>query len=141
MSDIQATAEKVPGPLPDITAVTKPFWDAAERHEFIIQRCPNCQRYQHEPIVLCPACATPLEWTEASGEGELYSFIIVHNALHPSFVGRTPYNVAVVKLDEGPFITTRVVGSPNSELAIGRRVRVAYEDREGEATLPVFELV
>lgn len=134
-----AAPETVPGPPPDINPVTQPFWDAAARHELLIQRCPDCGRYQHEPIVLCPACHGSLGWERVSGRGELYSFVVIHQALHPAFAGRTPYNVAVVQIEEGPFLTTRVVGVDNSDLAIGMKLKVSFEDRPGEATLPVFE--
>ena len=29
-------------PLPKPTLDTKPYWDAAKRHELVIQRCKDC---------------------------------------------------------------------------------------------------
>ena len=47
-----------------------------------------------------------------------------------------PYVVAVVTLDEGPRLTTNLVGS---EPAIGERVSVAWRERAGLPPLPVFQ--
>jgi uncharacterized OB-fold protein len=53
----------------------------------------------------------------------------------------TPYPVATVELDEQPGLrfTSTVVGSPNEAIAIGRRVKLDWIDRDG-APLPVFRL-
>ena len=57
-------------PLPVVDADTRPFWEAARRHRFLIQHCLSCERYVFYPRALCPHCHSDrLEWREASGEG------------------------------------------------------------------------
>ena len=61
---------------------------------------------------------------------------------HPAFADLGPYAVAYVDLDEGFRIMTNIVGikNPVSELSIGMRVKVNWEDQiGGELSLPMFE--
>jgi uncharacterized OB-fold protein len=51
-----------------------------------------------------------------------------------------PYIVAVVELEEGPRLTTRLVGLNPDDPFIGMRVRVDFEERDGRS-LPVFRQV
>ena len=53
----------------------------------------------------------------------------------------TPYPVVTVELDEEPGLrfTSSVIGCPNSEIQIGRRVRLDWIERAG-IPLPVFRL-
>ena len=53
----------------------------------------------------------------------------------------TPYPVVTVELDEQPGLrySSTVVGSPNEEIQIGRRVELDWIMR-GSAPLPVFRL-
>jgi hypothetical protein len=37
-----ATEYKKPLPFPENPTLTKPFWDAAKRHELVMQRCKQC---------------------------------------------------------------------------------------------------
>ena len=43
-------------PLPDITAESKPFWDACARHELLVQTCRACGNVQYYPRGVCAAC-------------------------------------------------------------------------------------
>ena len=45
---------------------------------------------------------------------------------------------ALVELDDGPLIATRLVAVPPEETAIGLRVHVHYEASEARGTLPYF---
>ena len=36
-------------PLPHPTEVTRPFWEAAKRHELQIQQCRSCRAYVFYP--------------------------------------------------------------------------------------------
>jgi uncharacterized OB-fold protein len=48
-----------------------------------------------------------------------------------------PYQVAIVELDEGPRLTTNIVGEP---CIIGDRVQLAWRERPDAPPLPVFEI-
>ena len=55
------------------------------------------------PRLRCPHCGdTATEWVAASGRGTLYSYVVVHQRLHPAFDASLPYAVGLVQLAEGP---------------------------------------
>ncbi len=111
-----------------------PFWDAARRHELVVQRCRSCGAHQFFARLFCLACrGEELEWVRASGLGTVYSMTTVHRQVSPDFA--VPYVNALVTLDEGPRLLTTLVGPP---CAIGARVRVTWKERAGAPPLPVF---
>ena len=122
------------------TEITQFFWDAAREHKLVIQRCDECQKYVHWPMVLCPQCGSDgLTPTDVSGKGTIYSFSVVHHVFHPIFAERVPYNIAMVELDEQPGLRliANIVDCADDDLVVGMRVEVTFEDYEG-FTLPQF---
>lgn len=86
------------------------------------------------PAVLCAHCgATALAWIEPAGTGTVYSVSLVRRK--PEAGG--DYNVALVDLDEGARLMSRIVGMPADRVRIGLRVRASVS-REGERALVVF---
>ena len=126
-------------PIPTITPETKPFFDAAKRHELFVQRCTECGTYRFPAREICSSCLSRAsEWTKVSGEGEVYSYNVMHQVYHPGFADAVPYAVVIVKLKEGAKITSNIVGMKPSEIRIGMPVRVVFEDVSEEVTLPKF---
>ena len=125
-------------PVPIADERSAPFFDAARQGRLLIRRCPACARYLAPQRETCDACGSEsLEWAPAAGKGKLYSFVVMHQVLHPGFRDEGPYNVAVVELDEGPRMTTNVVGTPASELRVGMPLDVVFEDL-GDVAVPKF---
>ena len=69
----------------------------------------------------------------------MYTFTIVHQAPHPTFVEEVPYIAAIVTLEEGVNMPTRIIGiDPKPEnLKIGMDLVVDFIDADGQ-NLPVF---
>lgn len=129
-------------PLPVISPDTKPFWDAARRHELRLQRCRACGAMWFPPAAVCSNClATGVEWVKVSGRGKVDSWVIFHQAFFPSFAEELPYNVAVIELEEGPHIVSNLVGVRNEDIRRGMPVEVVFEDVTPEVTLPKFRAV
>lgn len=129
-------------PLPQPTTRSAPFWDAAKRHQLVIQRCSACGIFRHYPQPMCRAChSLAHEWARASGRGEIYSYSVAHRAFHPWWKERVPYVIATIQLEEGVRILCDLPGVPLAEVAIGRRVEVCFEDVDERVTLPRFRLV
>jgi uncharacterized OB-fold protein len=59
---------------------------------------------------------------------------MVHKAWFPAFKDETPYNVVQVELDEGPRLTSRIVGCGDQKIQIGQRVEVVFDDIDEELT-------
>ena len=79
-----------------------------------------------------------MSWEEASGDAVLYTWSVVHQNDLPPFPEQVPYVAAVVDLAEGPRLMTNLVECEPGALAVGMALRVAYEDRTDEVTVPVF---
>lgn len=126
-------------PLPHPSPLTRPFWDGARRRELWVQSCGSCGGYIFYPRYICPACgADRLGWDQVSGLGRVFTYTVARKPTHPAFADRVPYIIAVVELDEGPKLTTNVVGIDPEDVSIGLPVRASYEDA-GEVTLVHFE--
>jgi uncharacterized OB-fold protein len=121
-------------PTPFGDPLTEPFWAAAERHEFVLQRCAGCGAFQFYPRPFCLRCGSAdVAWVPSAGTGTIHSQTTVHVPVIPELT--PPYVVALIQLDEGPRYTAGIVGGPS---AIGDRVRLTWRDREGRPPLPVF---
>ena len=128
-------------PLPRIDEDSGPFWEAAKRHEFVIQKCRSCGSFYY-PASICFKCDNPkMEWVKASGKGEIYTWTIFHQPYNRAFRDDLPYNVAIIKLDEGPFFLSNIVECSNEDLRIGMAVQVVFEDVTDEVALPKFRPV
>jgi uncharacterized OB-fold protein len=126
-------------PLPQPTPVSKPFWDAAKRHELQIQHCSKCGSHVFYPREVCPECLAPdLAWVKVSGKGTLYSYTIAQAPTHHSFAEDVPYVIAIVELAEGPHVTTNITGCTPEQLKVGMPVVVAFDDVTPETTLVKF---
>lgn len=122
-----------PGPL------TAPFWEAAREHRLELQRCVACGRFQHPPRPFCTTCgATEVAFTPVAGEGEIYSFTVVERALLPALRSHVPYCIVLVDLDEGVRLLSLLRNMCATDVRIGLRVRVDFEQVDARVTLPVF---
>jgi hypothetical protein len=126
-------------PLPEITPEMAPFWEAARRHELVVQRCKGCRAYRFPARELCSRCLSrDSGWERVSGRGTLFSFAVMHQAAHPGFAAEVPYAVVTVELEEGARLLSNVVGCPPADLRIGMPLEVVFEDVTPEVTLPKF---
>jgi uncharacterized OB-fold protein len=128
-------------PRPTLDADTEAFWSACREHRLVVQRCVACGAHRFAPAPVCHRChsfATELD--VSAGRGELYTWTVVHQVMHPAVADAAPYNVAVVRLDDcgGAMITTNIVSVDQSELVAGMAVEVWWDDIDDELTLPRF---
>jgi len=126
-------------PIPTITPEMRPFFEAAKRHELVVQRCTQCGTHRFPAREICSNClARQVEWARVSGAGEVFSYNVMHQVYHPGFADAVPYAVVVVKLKEGVKLTSNLRGVPPQAIRIGMPVRVVFEDITDEVTLPKF---
>lgn len=130
---------EVPKPIPLVTPEMRPFFDGAIRGELWIQCCADCGTYRFPAREWCSHCLSrAAKWERASGRGEIFAFTVMHQVYHPAFAAEAPYAVVIVKLAEGPKLTTNVVGMAAHELRIGTAVEVVFESFGPEVSLPKF---
>jgi uncharacterized OB-fold protein len=126
-------------PIPAVTPEMKPFFDAAKRRQLVVQRCTQCGTYRFPAREICSNCLSrAAEWVPVSGEGEVFSYNIMHQVYHPGFADEVPYAVVVIKLKEGAKMNSNLVGVEPHDIKIGMPVRVVFEDISEEVTLPKF---
>lgn len=129
-------------PLPPVNAESAPYWEASTEGRLVIQRCRDCGKHQFYPRLVCTACGgDALDWTEASGRGTLQTFTLIRRAVSTAFEADVPYVVGLIELDEGPTMMTNVLTGDAQALEIGQRVRVTFERRGAELSVPQFEPV
>ena len=106
-----------------------------ENGKLAYQRCADCSAAVFYPRVLCPVCGSgALEWRESAGRGTVYATTAVHSR------DRDPRNVALVDLDEGFRMMSRVESVPAEEVEIGARVSFEVRHRDEDEPVAVFVL-
>jgi uncharacterized OB-fold protein len=129
----------MPRPTPVADEASQPFFEAAQEGKLLLRFCNACNRYMTYSAETCDNCLNQsLEWKAASGKGTIYSFVVMHQVLHPGFAGEVPYNVIVVETAEGPRLQSNLLGTPDNEIAVGMPVEVTFEPA-GEVTVPYWK--
>jgi len=119
-------------PEPELSDVTRPYWEALQAGRLTFQHCRRCGRSWLPPRGECPGCLeADWTWQEASGRARLISWVVYHRAFHPAFAGRLPYNVAVVELAEGPRMITNIVIDDAEQLRIEQPLAFVPAEEQG----------
>ncbi len=129
-------------PLPHVTQLTQPFWDAAKAGRLVVQQCGRCGHRQFPPSRFCDCCLSDdTAWVDASPLGTVWSACEFHRAYFKGFAPDLPYNVALVRLDDGPRMYTNLVGIDYDQVEVGMRVEAVFEPVTDIVTLVKFRPV
>jgi len=129
-------------PLPKLTRLNRPYFEGAAEGQLRLQRCAACGEHFFPPSTNCPAClSTDVPWVEVSGRGRVWSWIVMHQRYFKAFEDELPYNVAFVKLDEGPFLMSTVVGIPHDRIRCDLPVEATFEQATDEISILKFRPV
>jgi uncharacterized protein len=129
-------------PIPTPDERSAPFFAAAKKGQLLIKKCAGCASYLAPQREMCYVCGgESLEWAPASGKGTIYSFVFMHQLLHGAFKDEIPYNVITVELEEGPRITSNLVGAADSDIKVGLPVEAVFEELSEDVAVPKFRLV
>lgn len=110
------------------------YRQALDEGRFLIQHCAGCDRAVFYPRMICPHCgAGKLGWTTPDGRGTVYSTTVVRRK--PEAGG--DYNVALIDLQEGVRLMSRVEGIAAADVRIGMAVRAQVTQQNGHG-LVVF---
>ena len=141
--------------IPENDSEWNEHFKLARSHRLMLRACGECGLMRYPPSHGCPYCgALAWSWREASGRGHIYSYEMVAHAIQPGFREWTPYPVVLVELDEQrgaptPDQALRIIANlltpefqPEKEdnVAIGKRVRVIFQDLAEDFALPQFTL-
>jgi enoyl-CoA hydratase/carnithine racemase/uncharacterized OB-fold protein len=129
-------------PLPAVQPWTEEFWKATKQHKLLIQECSDCREKIFYPRKYCPECwSSNLGWSEASGKAKVFSHTVTMDMVEPKFMGDLPYVLAMVDLEEGVRMMTRIVDCDPEDVHIDMDVEVVFEDITDEFALPMFRPV
>lgn len=123
-------------PLPS-EAPGPAFMNYLKAGELKVQVCGDTGRQIYYPRTICPGTAGSPEWRPTSGRGTVYSTTIVRQ--RPERGG--DYNIAIVELDEGARVFTRVEGIPAAEVRIGMAVKAEISAAADGTPLLVFRAI
>jgi uncharacterized protein len=124
---------------PSDDVLQEPFWQGLAAGKLLIQRCTACGTWRHPPSPICARCRSfDAEWVPASGCATLYSFTVVHRAVHAAVEPWVPYVVAVVELVEGVRLVSRLVEVMPAAVRIGMALRCVIEPISAGFALPLF---
>lgn len=128
--------------LPVVQPWTKAFWAATRKNQLLIQHCKECGAHIFYPRKVCPECwSDNLDWLPATGKGRVYTFSVMMDMVEPKFMADLPYVLAMVDLDEGIRMTTRIVQCDPEAVSIDMPVEVVFQELSAEFSLPVFRPV
>lgn len=128
-----------PRPTPEVTPETERFWSAAADGRFLLPECQDCGLVFYYPRAHCPDClGGDLEWFEASGRGEVYSYSVLER-IDGWPEEHLPVVTAFVELEEGPRVMTDLVDCDPDAVSVGTSVEAEFVPTEDDdVAVPVF---
>lgn len=92
--------------------------------ELLLQRSASSGNWVYPPRTAAPGTGVAdLSWEVVSGRGTVYAVTVVSRSTEKG----GNYNIALVELDEGPRMMTRVVNIAPDRVGIGMIVRACIE--------------
>jgi uncharacterized OB-fold protein len=129
---------------PAVNPDSEGFWSAAADGRLALCWCGACARYQHPPLERCRVCAGRTGFQAVSGDGVLFSYIVVHRAIAPGYLDRPGHLIGLVELIEQPGLRlpTQLPDLDAQTARIGMPLRAHLQPLPGGAfSVPVFRPV
>ena len=127
-------------PLPDVhDPVMRPFWEGARRGVLMQQRDRVTGETVWPPKPMYWKGGDRLEWFEASGGGEIYSYVVAYEPHLPALRHLLPLILVLVRIEEGPRLFGYMVNCDPEGMRFGMKVRVVYKRLTPDVVLPVWE--
>jgi hypothetical protein len=127
-------------PLPDVhDPVMRPFWEGARRGVLMQQRDRVTGETVWPPKPMYWKGGDRLEWFEASGRGEIYSYVVAYEPHLPALRHLLPLILVLVRIEEGPRLVGYMVNCDPEGMRFGMKVRVVYKRLTPDVVLPVWE--
>jgi uncharacterized protein len=127
--------------MTDVSGHLAEFWGSTERDVLLGQRCGQCGALQYYPRLRCTTCGSAeWEYEQLSGRGTIYSWTEVLRNAPSGAKADVPYILAIVRLEEGPQLLTRIVDADPQAVECDGSVDVVFR-KLGDHKLPCFRLV
>jgi uncharacterized protein len=136
------SAARPPRPRPSTSADQGWHFDALHNErKLLVQKCTACGVVRYPTAAMCRSC-TSLVWepVEPLAHGTVYSFVVTHYPVVPSF--EYPLPILLVELPVPGGGTVRVVGNAidcaASDVSIGMAVELVIQRVDDTLSLPFF---
>ena len=107
------------------------YMDYCQKDQLAFQRAPSGKVIFY-PRILEPITGAELRWEQSQGLGTVYSTTVIYSR------DEEPYNVALIDIDEGYLMMSRVEGIDPEHIRIGMRVQVQMMTFDDGKKYPVF---
>ncbi len=106
------------------------YWrEIPQRYNLIGTKCGACGTVYFPPRSMCPECRRAsvgnMEDYKLEGIGVVESYTVI-NAPPPHFEKEEPYVIALIRMDEGPYLTAQIVDADPDEVSIGMQVEACF---------------
>jgi hypothetical protein len=111
-----------------------------QRYELVGETCDSCGVKLFPPRDVCLECKEPAqELYTFTGTGEIFSYTTIYDA-PAGFEHNAPYQVALIKLEEGPIVTAQLTDMGPDEAYIGMPVEMVTRKlrTDGEEGMIVY---
>lgn len=132
----------IPRPLPQPSVDTASYFKAAAEGRLDVPQCADCGTFFWTPQQMCPNCLSDnVNWKTLSGEGTVFTYIVVGRPVHPWFASQVPYVLALVEFEDAPGIRilADVLGDPQ-KVSFGAKVQATFETVKDDLGLVHFTL-
>ncbi|WP_158409762.1 Zn-ribbon domain-containing OB-fold protein [Gordonia sp. KTR9] len=120
--------------------VADEFYGHFAQGKIALQRCSACNSWIHIPREMCFRCGSlNLKWDECSGRAELFTWTDTALAPLPVLAEDVPFVVGLVQLEEGPRVVSRLVNVADVELTPGLKLKVRFDEVDGDTMIATFE--
>ena len=124
-------------PLPTLQDLNGRFHEYCAKGELRFEACGDCGELRHPPRMRCSRCGSDRSsWVPSSGRGEIFSWTVTHQALHPAFAADVPFAVVITELEEGVRLVSGTRDLPLDQLRLGLPVEVVLEPAAEGVVLP-----
>ena len=132
---------KYPRPVTDDPFDAK-FWELCQTGRLHFQRCEDCGSWRFLPRYMCAKCGSAAyEWRPVAGRGRVFSWTVTYQPFHPAFAADVPYIAAVIELDEGVRMATRLLDCDPQAVTLDMPVALTFKDIGDGFQLPCFHPV
>jgi uncharacterized protein len=110
-----------PIPVPDPDSA--PFWEGLKNGTLMLCRCDDTGKWIHPPLERSRYTGGPVHFEPVSGEGTIFSYIVVRQPLVPGRV--PPYVIGLIELEEQRGLRLNaIVAADPADVRIGQPVRM-----------------
>ncbi len=126
-----------PIPVPDPDSA--PFWEGLRNGKMMLCRCDDTGKWIHPPLERSRFTGGPVHFEEVSGDGVIYSYTVVRQALVPGRI--PPYVIGIIELEEQPGLRINaIIDVHPADVRIGQPVRMRIVEL-GDSGFSVPEFV